>query len=59
MRRLFVLLATTGALLVTAGIAYASIPDSSGVIHGCFGKSGGDLRVIDNTVTNCQKTESS
>ena len=29
------------------GIAYASIPDSAGVIHGCYGKSNGQLRVID------------
>jgi hypothetical protein len=58
MRRLFVLLGSAGALLLTAGIAYATIPDSNGVIHGCFGKSGGDVRVIDNTVTNCSKTES-
>jgi len=59
MRRLSVLLGAVGAVLLTAGIAYASIPDIAGVIHGCYGKSGGDLRVIDNTVTNCQKTETS
>src|SRR3954452_1462040 len=36
------------ATLVVAGggIAYAAIPDSGGVIHGCF-KDNGDLRVID------------
>jgi hypothetical protein len=33
--------------LVAGGIAYASIPDSSGVIHGCFKATGGALRVID------------
>jgi len=32
--------------LAAGGIAYASIPDGSGVIHGCFTKSGA-LRVID------------
>lgn len=43
------------AVLVTAGIAVATdggststtIPDLSGVIHGCFKKGGGVLRVID------------
>jgi hypothetical protein len=43
--------------LVAAGISYATIPDSSGVIHGCYQKSGGTLRVIDATVTTCAKTE--
>ena len=30
-----------------AGIAYAAIPDSNGVIQGCYKTVGGDLRVID------------
>jgi hypothetical protein len=36
--------------LVVAGVAYATIPDSGGVIHGCYKKSSpnqGTLRVID------------
>jgi len=33
--------------LAAGGIAYASIPDSSGVIHGCYAKINGQLRVID------------
>jgi Collagen triple helix repeat (20 copies) len=33
--------------LVGAGIAYAAIPDSSGVIHGCYSTKNGALRVID------------
>ena len=45
------------ALLVVAGVAYATIPDSGGVIHGCYSKSGGSLRVIDASVTNCSKSE--
>jgi hypothetical protein len=44
-------------LLAVAGTAAATIPDSDQVIHGCYSKSGGSLRVIDNTVTNCAKTE--
>jgi hypothetical protein len=45
------------ALLVVAGVAYATIPDSGGVIHGCYSRSGGSLRVIDASVTNCSKSE--
>jgi hypothetical protein len=32
---------------VVAGVAYAQIPDANGLIHGCYGKSGGALRVVD------------
>jgi hypothetical protein len=35
------------AVLAIGGIAYASIPDSKGVIHGCYQKVNGQLRVID------------
>jgi hypothetical protein len=31
---------------MAGGIAYATIPQSSGVIHGCYQTSGGSLRVI-------------
>lgn len=34
-------------------IAYASIPDADGIIHGCYKKSGGTLRVIDDAVGQC------
>ena len=30
-----------------AGIAYAAIPDAGGVVHGCYAKRDGTLRVID------------
>src|SRR4029450_5112600 len=33
--------------LTAGGIAYASIPGSNGVIHGCYQKLNGQLRVID------------
>jgi hypothetical protein len=36
-----------GATALTSGIAWAAIPDSDGVIHGCYTKVGGVLRVID------------
>jgi hypothetical protein len=42
--------AVAGALAATAlsgGIAWATIPDDGGVIHGCYTKLGGVLRVID------------
>jgi len=44
-------------LIVLTTIVYASIPGSDGVIYGCYKKSGGTLRVIDRSVTNCSKDE--
>jgi hypothetical protein len=42
------------------GIAWAAIPDSAGVIHGCYANKGGALRVIDTaTTTSCKSTEQS
>ncbi len=38
--------AVVAALAVT-GIAYATIPDSAGVIHACYANKDGSLRVID------------
>ena len=43
--------------LVGGSIAFATIPGGDGVIHGCYAKSGGGLRVIDASVTNCGKNE--
>ena len=40
-----------------AGPAYATIPDSNGVIHACAGKSGGSLRVIDDAISSCKANE--
>jgi hypothetical protein len=40
-----------------AGTAYATIPGGDGTIHGCYAKSGGTLRVIDASVTNCKAGE--
>src|ERR1051326_8821441 len=45
------------AALVFGAVALASIPDGSGVIHTCYGKSGGSLRVIDATNTKCGTNE--
>jgi len=49
--------ALVALLLVT--VASATIPDGGGVVHGCYTKSGGALRVIDDSVTNCKSTETS
>jgi hypothetical protein len=47
-RRVRVLaLAAVGAAVVAGGVAYATIPDGGGVIHGCYQRSSGSLRVID------------
>lgn len=40
-----------------AGTAYATVPGGDGVIHGCYAKSGGTLRVIDASVTSCKSGE--
>lgn len=42
-----VMLVAAVVVLVGGGIAYATIPDSSGKIHACYKLSGGALRVID------------
>ena len=47
--RWIVVTAVVGGL-AAAGAAYASIPDAGGVIHGCYKKVGGALRVVDSSV---------
>lgn len=46
-RPALVALAVAAGVLVVGGIAYATIPDTGGVIHGCYQKNQGALRVID------------
>src|SRR5438067_1359730 len=41
------LAAVVASVLLAAGIAWATIPDGSGMIHGCRKTVGGQLRVID------------
>jgi hypothetical protein len=43
--------------IAVGGIAYASIPDSNGVIHGCYVKTTGKLRVIDSAGNECLSSE--
>lgn len=49
------LLVSAAAASALAAIAYASIPDANGVIHGCYKKSGGTLRVIDSATAQCDE----
>ena len=57
-RGLRLLVATTAALGIGAGIGYATIPSSgTGVINGCYAKNG-ELRVIDTDAgEKCKKNE--
>src|SRR3989442_7513098 len=57
MRSKMVIGAALAAAAATGGVAYATIPDSSGVIHSCYTKSTGTIRIIDATVTNCKSGE--
>lgn len=34
-------------IVATSGVAVAAIPESDGVIHGCYSSASGQLRVID------------
>src|ERR671934_1247794 len=51
------LLVCAGILAVAGGVAYATIPDSNGVISGCYSKTSGSLRVIDSSTQSCASTE--
>ena len=45
-------------LALAGGIAYATVPDSSGVIHGCYQTHNGRLRVVDTAAgAACRATE--
>ena len=56
-RRALLILVSAGVLVAAgAGIeAIASIPDAHGVIHGCYSKSTGALRVIDSAKHKCPR----
>ena len=57
--RLYVVVATTGALVLLAGgMVFGAIPDREELITGCYGTRTGDLRVIDAEVGNeCRSSE--
>src|SRR5207237_1109993 len=53
-----VLVFTVGTLIALGGIAYATIPDLSGLISACYSGTSGALRVIDITAgQKCSATE--
>lgn len=56
-RKALAALVALAAALMAGSVAYATIPSGDGVIHGCYTKSGGSLRVIDSSVTNCKSSE--
>lgn len=41
------IVAVAALMVALGGVAWASIPDPGGVIHGCYAKSTGALRVVD------------
>jgi hypothetical protein len=45
------------ALGFGSGVAWSAIPDDDGMLHGCYKKSGGSLRVIDYPQQSCAKDE--
>jgi hypothetical protein len=58
--RLATMLFVALAALALGGIAYATIPDSNGVIHGCYDTKTGALRVFDtgsSTIPACSSKE--
>lgn len=56
-KKLMILLAGPTAALALGSVALGSIPDGNGVIHSCYGKSGGNLRVLDAANTTCGGNE--
>jgi hypothetical protein len=55
-RRVAVAAGMAFVVALGAGISFAAIPDSSGVIHACAKKNKGTIRVVD-TAGDCQKSE--
>jgi hypothetical protein len=51
-------LKAAAVILGLGGIVYATIPDSEGVIHACYGADG-HLRVIDDAIESCRPNEQS
>jgi hypothetical protein len=56
-RKRTVLVVAALALVTAGGVAYATIPDSNGTIHGCYSNKTGALRVIDGSTATCDKGE--
>jgi hypothetical protein len=45
--RYWIAFGAAAMLAIAAGVGYAAIPDSQGVIHACYDRTKGDLRVTD------------
>jgi hypothetical protein len=56
-RNLVAYVALVVALGAAGGVAYSSIPDPQGVIHGCYSNTDGTLRVIDSAGDVCRGVE--
>ena len=56
-RKPVIAIAAVAGLVLAGGVAYASIPDAGGVIHGCYQKNNGQLRVIDPASDSCRSSE--
>jgi collagen triple helix repeat protein len=54
-RRFGLVALVVGVGVAVGGIAYASIPDSNGVIHGCYRPTSGQLIVIKSNGKGCEK----
>jgi hypothetical protein len=48
--------ALVGVVIGLGGVAFATIPDSSGTIHGCYQKTSGNLRVVESPSV-CRSSE--
>src|SRR5690349_6259612 len=56
--RRIAIVASAGAIFaMAAGVAYATIPDSAGVIHGCYDNNVGNLRLLDSSAGTCHSNE--
>jgi hypothetical protein len=55
-KRFWFAVVTAGAVLAVVGIVHATIPDSGGVLHGCYANNNGSLRIVDNPAT-CKNNE--
>jgi hypothetical protein len=49
-------IALTALAVALGGVAYATIPDSNGTIHGCYQKNDGALRVVNDDAA-CRSSE--
>jgi hypothetical protein len=56
-KRLVALLVGLTAAALAGGVAYATIPDSAGVIHTCYSKATGTWRPIDSPSEKCKSGE--